>query len=118
MGYFPNGTAGEMYEAKWCSRCVHSSDAEHESCPIMFLHMLWNYDACNGDEDGASELEQTRHTALGVFIEQKGIGNEECTMFHERTDDERKAAASSRASPFKRVYETDDEFRQRVNDEH
>ena len=115
MGYFPNGTAGEMYEAKWCSRCVHHLGGEHESCPIMVLHFLWNYDACNGNEEDATDLAKARHLALGVFIEQKGAGNEECTMFHEGTADER-AVASGSAAPFKRVYESEDQFRKRVNE--
>lgn len=48
MGYFPNGTAGEMYEAQFCDRCIHN--LEDHGCPCLTAHMLWNYDECNKEE--------------------------------------------------------------------
>jgi len=44
MGYFSNGTEGDMYEAEYCDHCVHSQGRE---CPVLLAHLLWNYDECN-----------------------------------------------------------------------
>lgn len=74
MGYFSNGTEGMDYEATVCSRCVHYDTSDQNmGCPILRLHMVWNYDAC--DDDGK------RH-ALDSFIPRHGIYNGLCTMFH------------------------------------
>ena len=45
MGYFPNGTDGEMYCEQYCDNCVHN--LEEHGCPILALHWLYNYDECN-----------------------------------------------------------------------
>ncbi len=118
MGYFPNGTAGDMYEAKWCARCVHQKP-DDGGCPVLLLHLLWNYDACNGDQDEASDERKAKHTALGVFIAQKGTGNLKCTMFHEKPADggrRRVSSAPALSVATKRVYETEAQFRERVNE--
>lgn len=71
MGYFSNGTEGHMYEVRYCQRCIHYDD-----CPILVLHMLWNY-----EQHGDDELSQAKKMALGMLIPVKGTVNEECTMF-------------------------------------
>lgn len=35
MGYFANGTEGEMYAEKYCIRCIHTDD-----CDVWDAHML------------------------------------------------------------------------------
>lgn len=45
MGYFPNGTAGMMYEEQWCARCLHN-----ETCVVWQLHMMHNYRDCNDEK--------------------------------------------------------------------
>lgn len=69
MAYFSNGSEGEEYEARYCSKCVHCGE-----CPILVLHSLWNYDALDSE---------TKHTALNVFIPRSkdGLSNEQCRMF-------------------------------------
>jgi hypothetical protein len=83
MAYFPNGTAGMMYEEMYCSRCVHLGPAEGPGCSVMLLHMLWNYDACNGDDPKAPKDEKAKHDALNTLIPQTkdGLSTEKCTMF-------------------------------------
>lgn len=66
MGYFSNGTEGEMYESQYCDRCIHQDDP----CAVWLLHMLHNYDECNNDK-----------SMLHVLIPRKGIENEQCAMF-------------------------------------
>lgn len=48
MAYFPNGTAGEMFRERNCFLCVHGAGERLEDgaepCPIMTLHLLWNYE--------------------------------------------------------------------------
>jgi hypothetical protein len=58
MGYFANGTEGEMFEEAWCSRCVHSDyrdgkefgDRDNPPCPVWMAHQLYAYQLCNAKE--------------------------------------------------------------------
>ena len=70
MGYFSNGTEGQIYEAKWCDRCEHQ-----EGCAVWMAHMLHNYKECNDKE-----------SILHLLIPRSegGIGNEQCRMFIEK----------------------------------
>ena len=72
MGYFPNGTAGEIYYDQWCSRCIHEREMREGSdgpgCPIWAAHLLWNYD-------------DKRKEFLDWFIPRDGLHNEQCKMF-------------------------------------
>ncbi len=71
MAYFPNGTAGDMYEAEYCSRCIHRDDKN--GCAVMLAHLLHNYDECNNKE-----------SILHILIPRNSEGdNEQCTMFVE-----------------------------------
>lgn len=72
MGYFSNGTEGEMYEARYCRRCLHNGPPDGPGCPIMLLHLIHNYDECNKDD-----------SFLHVLIPRSKyhLGNEQCTMF-------------------------------------
>ncbi len=77
MGYFSNGTEGEMYMEHYCYRCMNWRDngTGTEGCPIIDLHLLWNYDAVGKDAD------KTKATALSQFIPITKTENGECTMF-------------------------------------
>lgn len=70
MGYFSNGTEGELYEERYCNRCIHQDDP----CAVWLLHMLHNYDECNNKD-----------SMLHVLIPINGITNERCKMFKEPT---------------------------------
>ncbi len=70
MGYFANGTEGELYEAQWCERCVHYGDSF--GCEVLNLHMQFNYDECNKAD-----------SMLHKLIPRDGITNEKCRMFFE-----------------------------------
>lgn len=66
MGYFSNGTEGEMYEEEFCSQCAHG-----DNCAVLLLHMIYNYDECNNKE-----------SFLHVLIPRDENGNNmPCTMF-------------------------------------
>lgn len=67
MGYFSNGTEGEMYQERWCSRCLH-----HKGCAVWLLHLLHNYDECNKPDSFLHTL---------IPCSEEGVGNEKCTMF-------------------------------------
>ena len=76
MGYFSNGTEGDMYEARWCDRCVHQNGPDGESgCAVWLAHMIKNYDDCN--DDGS---------ILHILIPKTkdGLGNEKCRMFWDK----------------------------------
>ena len=44
MAYFSNGTEGEYFENE-CAKCIHGD----KPCPIAFVQMNYNYDACNNE---------------------------------------------------------------------
>ena len=50
MGYFPNGTAGMVYQQKWCDRCVHDNGGEGPMCAVWSAHLLYNYEECNNNK--------------------------------------------------------------------
>jgi hypothetical protein len=81
MAYFPNGTAGMMYEAEFCDRCVHQNGPDGESgCAVMLAHMLHNYAECNKED-----------SILHLLIPRTkdGCGAEQCKMFiHDGKDHE------------------------------
>ena len=68
MGYFSNGTEGDLYEARWCARCVHRDDKP--ACAVWELHLFRNYDEYDDAE-----------SALHVLIPRDGIENQQCRMF-------------------------------------
>jgi hypothetical protein len=51
MGYFPNGTAGEIFQAQNCDRCVHNvTDPDAPGCPVWLAHFLYSYELCNEEK--------------------------------------------------------------------
>ena len=42
MAYFSNGTEGAVFDDQ-CSRCKYG----HDPCPIAWVQMNYNYEACN-----------------------------------------------------------------------
>lgn len=73
MGYFSNGTEGELYQEDYCDRCIHGQDG----CAVWFAHEMYNYDECNN-----------KNSILHLLIprSEDGLGNEQCRMFVERGD--------------------------------
>ncbi len=78
MAYMSNGSEGMDYEARFCQNCVHFGPEEGPGCPILLLHMLWNYDQCQKTEVG-----KVKEAALDNFIPRSadGLDNEQCKMF-------------------------------------
>lgn len=77
MGYFSNGTEGQLYEAQYCDKCAHQ-----DGCTVWLLHMLKNYEDCNNKE-----------SPLHILIPRGEKGeNKKCTMFI--------AARTKRDGPF------------------
>lgn len=68
MGYFPNGTSGEIFEANVCAKCVHEGN-----CAVWDLHLFKNYDQL---KDGQEQLRD----ALNMLIPDDTV---ECKMFVE-----------------------------------
>ncbi len=88
MGYFSNGTEGEMYAEEYCSRCVHWKDngSGCHGCPVWDLHFLHNYDQLPSDKDSPEQTKGRRLLAsvLGTLIPRNkdDLGNQQCAMFH------------------------------------
>lgn len=72
MGYFPNGTAGALYEEKYCTHCIHGGDGKDGAgCPVMLAHILYGYEQCDQPE-----------SILHLLIPRDENGwNEQCKMF-------------------------------------
>ena len=75
MGCFSNGTEGEDYQARYCSRCIHENAAKGIGCPIWNLHLMSNYAECNKPDSYLHFL---------IPRSANDLGNERCTMFLER----------------------------------
>lgn len=73
MGYFSNGTEGEIYYEQWCARCLHDNPDKAIHCTIWNLHLLNNYDECNKPD-----------SYLHALIPREGMGNGRCAMFVDR----------------------------------
>lgn len=69
MGYFSNGTEGEIYEEEYCNNCLHQPSDEG-NCAVLEAHELYNYDECNKPD-----------SILHILIPRKGIYNDKCRMF-------------------------------------
>lgn len=84
MAYFPNGTAGEIYEAEYCSRCIHGMRGEDDpGCAVWLAHLLYSYELCNKkDEPGKVILD------LLIPQSENGLGAEQCAMFRPHADAE------------------------------
>ena len=42
MGYFSNGTEGELYQRQWCDRCIHRDDYEAGTfCEVWSAHIFY-----------------------------------------------------------------------------
>lgn len=67
MGYFSNGTEGEMYMERYCAHCAHFKD-----CWVWAAHMKWNYAECNNDDSILNFL---------IPRSEDKLTNEQCTMF-------------------------------------
>lgn len=89
MGYFSNGTEGEMFEEAWCSRCVHSDisgDREigvDPPCPVWGAHLLFAYGLCNKKDDpGKIILDMLIDDRMVEASDGFGLPVHECKMFH------------------------------------
>ncbi len=84
MGYFSNGTEGDMYNGQYCQNCVNwrVNETETEGCPVIDLHMYYNYDQC-----GKTDKAKTIKSFLDFFIPRSkdGLSNAKCEMFLART---------------------------------
>lgn len=62
MAYFPNGSAGEIFDNQ-CAGCLHN-DPE-VGCPIAFIQTHYNYDQLN---EGNKQLRE----AINFLVDEKG----------------------------------------------
>jgi hypothetical protein len=90
VGYFANGTEGEMFEQQWCSRCVHSDwrpgkefgDADNPPCPVWLAHSLHSYHLCNSPDDpGKQILDMLIPIKLVTAKDGIEVPVNECAMF-------------------------------------
>lgn len=76
MGYFSNGTEGEMYQCEWCVDCIHDDPENEIYCPIWGLHLEMNYAECNNKESILHRL----------IPREELVGNGKCVMFVKEGD--------------------------------
>ena len=78
MGYFANGSEGEMYQVTYCFNCKNRRDKKDGcgfGCAVWDLHLFNSYDLCNS-KSKAKEM-------LDYLIPNKDANNGECRMFLE-----------------------------------
>lgn len=85
MAYFPNGTSGACFEARWCCDCANEGDPENgNGCAIWDVHLLFNYEARD------SEVSKG---ILDTLIADVGMENEDgtcpCRLFVEGKPEQR-----------------------------
>ena len=68
MGYFSNGTDGDLYQSRFCDHCVHNN--EEFGCPCWEAHQMWNYEECNKPD-----------SILHKMIPRTDMGNGVCMFF-------------------------------------
>ena len=80
MAYFPNGTSGDVYQERWCYRCVNwvedPDDEGNWGCIVLDLHMAWNYEQCR-----KTPRARIMKQALEHFIPSKDGDPQKCNMF-------------------------------------
>lgn len=76
MGYFSNGTEGQMYEERYCSRCTHGQD--RDPCTIMNAHFVAA--SFSGWADDASPMRMVLDMLIPMDEEHY---NKRCTMMME-----------------------------------
>lgn len=86
MGYFANGTEGERYMQEFCFKCVNWRDngSGSEGCPIIDLHMMWNYDAVGKNADTVKAQTLSHFIPREMVKWPDGIEHEDnaqCVMF-------------------------------------
>lgn len=90
MGYFANGTEGEIFQGEYCAKCVHDLK---QNCPIWLLHLTWNYEQFDGD----GEIKKAALDTLIIREHREVPGGfativNRCTMFRPATQEERENA--------------------------
>ncbi len=89
MAYFANGTESEIFESRWCSRCVHNV---YVGCPVMVLHLVFNDDqvaAANRMDAGmpvGNDASATALLMLSELIREDEGRPMQCAMFFAAPD--------------------------------
>ena len=76
MGYFANGTEGDMYQFAYCFKCknrVDKKDGCGFGCAVWDLHITHSYKLANSKSEAKKMLD--------FLIPNKNCNNEECRMF-------------------------------------
>lgn len=72
MGYFPNGTSGQIYQEQYCANCLHDV---HKDCAVWLAHLVTKY--C--DKDG--QTSEAGKVLNFLIPNDDAIGCKKCTMF-------------------------------------
>lgn len=76
MAFFSNGTEGEIFEERFCRRCVHrprtDEDGEAEDCAVWLLHLAHNSEQLK---------DPTWKAALDALITPGMPDEQRCRMF-------------------------------------
>ncbi len=77
MGYFSNGTEGEIYQEQWCNHCIHRPTQE-KGCAVWDAHLLLSYEECNKrDCDQYKRAFETAQRLLESSLEREEMRAEE-----------------------------------------
>ena len=81
MAYFSNGTECDMYEDKYCEKCITWRKRQGDfgaGCPVWDIHFADSYEECNSKSKAKVILDRL------IPMSKDGLYAEECAMFMEK----------------------------------
>ena len=84
MGYFSNGTEGELFRESYCYRCVNWRDLDDNrgpGCPIMDAHHLFAREECNNESNAKTILDMLIPRRMITASDGFPLPINECAMF-------------------------------------
>lgn len=86
MGYFSNGTEGEMFVDSYCSRCVNWRDLDDGrgfGCPVYDVHLIFAYEETGTGSNAESILDLLIPRKVIQASDGYDLPVNECAMFVE-----------------------------------
>ena len=84
MGYFSNGTEGEMFQEAFCERCVNWRDLDDgrgPGCPVWDAHLTFAYEECNSESNAKTILDMLITPKTITASDGFPLPINECAMF-------------------------------------
>ena len=84
VGYFANGTEGEMFRESYCYHCANwrdLNDGRGPGCPIMDAHFVYAREECNSESNAKAILDMLIPPKTIIASDGFSLMINECSMF-------------------------------------